>query len=292
MYKANKKYKINSDKSGKYNYYHKNYHNTLFPRKKGGLDIFFRQFSWKLKLALLILNICFIALFYCFFYSKYFLIKHINIEGTKKINTNQISDLVWQQSQTNIWILLPQKNLISFSKKQLIQKISSIYNLTALEIEKKYPDIINIKIKEKDNFAIWQEGAELYYIDTEGAIINNLELSELASTSYPIIFNKGNPRVRDKQIELEKDNFNFINNLNNQFKSYKGKMDINRFIIDNEENVVKISLKQGPELIFNTKLDIEIQLNKLVALVNKKSEEDLSKILYINLKYEDKIYYQ
>ncbi len=292
MISSTKKYKINSSKSSRFNYYRKDYHNPLFPRNKKNISGFSANLNWKIKLIIFILIIFSGTTFYWLFFSDYFEIKYINISGTKKISLQEINDLAWNQTQINFLLLLPQKNLISFNKNQLNQKILSVYNLKNLEIKKKLPGTINVKLTEKDNFAVWQEGSNLFFIDSEGAIIDTLLPNELASTTYPLIFNRGDARIKDRQVELGKEALYYINTLNNQFKIYAGKMDINRFVIDNEEGVVKINLKQGPELIFNTKTEIERQLTRLNALISETFHDDISKILYINLKYGDKIYYQ
>lgn len=236
--------------------------------------------------------ICGFVWFFCF--SPYFNIEMINAAGAEKISFREIEDFAWQQTEQRRLLLGSQKNLFLFDDDKLAENLNKLYCFDDLKIEKKFPDKLIINLKEKTYSAIWRESStdKYYYIDSEGNIIDETNPLEIKNKNYPLIDHIGENAIADRKIEKQNDNIDYIVRLFDKFKKEKPGFTIERFIIDNEINTVKIKINQGTEIYFNTKEDMDKQINKLMIIITEKLKDNLNNKKYIDLRYGDRVYYQ
>lgn len=108
---------------------------------------------------------------------------------------------------------------------------------------------------------------------------------------YPIIENIAKIRVGEdkKQIKLDPEYIDFALKLYNDLTD-NSEFGLNRIILDEEYNTVKIKLNNGLDVYFSFKSDYLEQLSRFFAIKKEKSEELRGK-KYIDLRYGDKIFY-
>ncbi len=276
----------------KFNYRKKKYSNPFFQKRRKKIKLSY--FSWRLKLIVIeiIILICGVVWFFCF--APYFNIEMIEAAGAEKISIREIEDSAWRQTEQRRFLLGSQKNLFLFDADKLIKTLNERYCFDALKVEKKWPDKLIIDLKEKTYSAIWHESStdKYYYIDGEGNIINETNPLEIKNKNYPLIDNRRENAIADKKIEKQNDNIDYIVRLFDKFKKEKPGFTIERFIIDNEINTIKMSINQGTEIYFNTEEDMDKQIGKLMVIISEKLKDDLNNKKYIDLRYGDKVYYQ
>ncbi|RLC38474.1 hypothetical protein DRH27_02135 [Candidatus Falkowbacteria bacterium] len=280
-------------KKGKLSYSSKSYKNPFFSKKKRtSLRFSNYKFSLKTKLiagiasALIVLAVLFL------FYSNYFSIKKIVVQGGGRIDPAQIENMTWQQIDDNFLAIIPQKNLFLFSKKKLIKNLSNKYSFESLAISKKLPGSLEIKYKEKEYAIIWQENENYFYADDYGLIISEVNLLEISQKDYPIIKNDSGNFIMDKKITVENSLIEYAKQLFIKFKEYNSEFKIERFVLDSDVDTVKVTLESGPTIYFNTKEEIEKQISKLLVIKNEKLKEDYNSKTYIDVRYGDSVYYR
>ena len=275
----------------RFDYCKKKYSNPFFRGRKRK-KIKPKHLSWRIKLIIieLIILACGIIWFCCF--ANYFAIANINVSGAIKISAQDIKDLAWQQTKTRHWLVIPQKNLWLFNENKLTITLHERYFLDDLIIEKKSPDTLIIKFKEKIYSVIWQQDDKYYYVDTDGNVITETSAEEIEQKNYPLINYRGTEGIIDKKVENQKESINYIIELFNQFKNERHGFAIDCFIIDNEINTVKMIVQNGPEIYFNISEDAGKQITKLIVLINETLKDDFSSKQYIDLRYGDRVYYR
>lgn len=274
-------------------YIKKNYSNPFFREKRRrkikSLSILL---SWKHKLFLLELIIIIGGLAWFCFFSSYFTIDAVEVYGTEKIPSQEIEDLVWQQTKKRRYLFGLQKNLFLFDAGKLTEMLNQQYGLDELVISKKSFDTISINFKEKIYSAIWLEQEKYYYIDNQGSVISETNPLDIEQKNYPLIDYQGENRIMDKKIQDQEESINFITRLFSEFKKGKYGFKVERFIITSELNTVRMVVSEGPEILFNIKEDLDKQVNKLFILVNEKLKDDFKNKTYIDLKFGDRVYYR
>ena len=276
----------------KINYYKKNYSNPFFRGKKRK-QLKLSPLSWRVKL--IIAEIIVLAggiAWFCFF-SSYFTINLVSVFGAEKVSTEEIKNLAWQQAKSRRFLFGSQKNLILFSADKLTKTLNEQYYFDNLVVQKKLPDAISIKFKEKIYSAVWHQSDKYYYIDSAGSIIAETNPLEIKQKNYPLIDYLGDIEILDKKIKDDNEKIKYIIQLFNEFKYKKpAGFEIERFIINNEVNTIKMIIIGGPEIYFNITADLKKQIDKLLVIINEKLKDEFSKKTYIDLRYGDRVYYR
>ncbi|MFH1233760.1 MAG: hypothetical protein V1649_03895 [Patescibacteria group bacterium] len=266
----------------------KKYINPYFQKKRKSL-IKIPVYSWRVKIIILLIFIAIIGLTWFIFFTKIFYIKEITVKGAIKISVEEIKTFALEQTKAN-WSR--GGNIFLFSKNDLIKKINEKYNLDNLLIEKRLPDKLIISFKEKQQSIVWFEADKYYYADTIGNIINEVDPLNISQEDIPLINNNGHIKIIDKKIEISQNKIKFISNLFFEFKEKKHNFEIEKFVVNNEENTVGLKIIGGPIIYFNTEDNLSKQIGKLTALISQKLKDDFIKKSYIDLRYGDKVYYR
>lgn len=273
-------------------YRRKKYSNPFFQKKRKKIKLSY--FSRRLKLIIMEIAvlICGLVWFCCF--SPYFNIEMISAAGAEKISVREIEDLAWRQTERRRLLLGSQKNLFFFDLGELVETLNERYCFNALKVEKQWPDKLAIILKEKTYSAIWRESStdKYYYIDLEGNIIDETNALEIKNKNYPLIDNRRENTIAGGKIEKHNDNIDYIVRLFDKFKKENPGFAIERFIIDDEINTIKMNINQGTEIYFNTEEDMDKQISKLTVIIAEKLKDDLNNKKYIDLRYGDRVYYQ
>ena len=286
----------------KFDYHKKDYSNPFFRHKKR-IKIKSPSLTWRVKLIIfeIIILISGIIWFCCF--STYFAISAVDVIGAEKISIQDIKDLSRQQTEHRRFLFGSQKNLFFLNADELIKTLNEQYCLDNIVIKKKLPDTLIIEFREKIYSVIWHQSDKYYYIDEAGNIISETNPLEIKQKNYPLIDYQGGSEIIGNKIKDQDDKINFIIQLFNKFKftplrrnfgtvQTEHEFKIERFIIDNELNTVKMIINQGPEVYFNTREDLEKQVTKLSVLINEKLKDDFYEKIYIDLRYGDRVYYR
>jgi len=269
----------------KKDYQRKQLENPFFRRnKKGSCSRYLKIFLW--LGAMLI-----IFLFWLLFSSSLFKLKNIEITGLSRINNSELEQIVYNQSAKKTWIFFNQDNLFLFDREEVITAINNKYNFASLEINKRLPNKLNIEVGERPYSFIFQQGSSLYYASNDAFIISESAVTEEDKQKYLILENKsaenlikGNNKISISDVLLS-----FMMNLNSKLSLYPD-LGIERFVIDQESNTIKVKFKDGPFVYFSTKNDVAEQVERLVLVKKEKISDTYSKTSYIDLRYGNKVF--
>jgi len=227
------------------------------------------------------------------FYSSYFKIEIINIEGNYGAADREVLNLIANTLDKNKALILPQDNYFLLSKKYLKKEFQKIYLLSELEIVKDFPSTINITISEKTGQSILISNEQMYLIDPSGEAVRVIPANNLNESKISVIYDLSNTPIEVGQNALELKTLELINSIQISLRELNlSLIEIDYFKIDSPKvNYVKLVTKKGFEIHFNTLLPLEKQIYKLQKSLEA-GKIDLNKILYINLRISDQVIYK
>ena len=282
-----------SKKRKKFDYSKKKYSNPFFQSKRRiKINTYAPAWSWRVKLIIIIIVMAVLGFIWFFYSSSFFNIKSVTISGNNRIQSFEIEELFWEQADKRRFLLGSQRNINLFNENKFINTLNQLYNFENLSVKKNLPGDVIVSLEEKNYSLIWLESDNYYYIDESGSIISQIDLLEIKQKNYPLIENRGEIKVFEKNIKIDVVELNFIVKLFNEFKKDYKNYKIDRFILDNDINTIKLALIDGPLIYFNTKEDVNKQTDKLSVIINEKLKDNFLNKIYIDLRYGDRVYYR
>lgn len=280
----NKTYK----KFRKFDYSKKKLENPFFKRK----EKISKKSSLKVKIiiTLIILFICFV--FWLFYFSTFLRITEINIEGLGRVPNEEVYLLTNEQLKTRRYLILPQNNLLLFDDQGFSQLLKDKYRFEEIIINKNWPQKLEIKIKEKPFACVWNELDKYYYADSDGFVLEEINLLNIKKKKYPLIRNESEQKISDYKIQVDKKYIEYAQELFEKLGDKSLGINIEKFIIDENIDTIKIETEEGVKISFNTKGDIDKQIEKLIIVKREKLKDDFADKEYIDLRFGDKVYYQ
>lgn len=249
-------------------------------------------FSWKTKLLCLLLSAGLGAAGWAAAWSPWLAVTDLAVTVPDKIDQNEVSALVWQQAGSRRFGLIPQRNLPLLDTKNLRTNLESKYVLGGLEIKRRWPHRLEVKLLAKDYHFAWQENGAYYLVNRYDYRAAPSNEEEAKSRGLPIIDNLGQPCVVDGRLQSEQDKAAAIINISDRIKSKSDRLGISRFEVNNQSAASFQAVTAGPRLIFNIREDFDRQLVKYETVLAQGQKNGLAQKKYIDLRFGDKVYYQ
>jgi len=280
----NKTYK----KLRKFDYSKKKLENPFFKRK----EKISRKSGFKLKIIIGFIVIFICLVFYFFYFSTFLRITEISIEGLGRVSNEEVYSLTGDQIKTRRFFVLPQKNLLLFDDEGFSSLLLNKYRFEEVVVNKDWPNKLEIKIMEKPFAYVWNEQDKYYYADTDGFVLEEINPLDIKKKEHPLICNESDKKISDFKIQVEKEYMEYAKVLFDKLADPSLDINIERFIIDNDLDTIKIETKEGVKISFSTKGDFDKQIEKLIIVKTEKLKDDFATKKYIDLRFGDKVYYQ
>jgi len=257
----------------KYKQYRKPY------RVKKKRPIYKNRFFWLGILFLIFVS----SVFYFLFFFNFFQVKNINIEGVNKVPTDSVRFLAESKLENKI-LFFSTKSIFLINSGDIKGNILSDFpQISKVEVRRKLPDIIDIKISERVGQAAWCRDEKCFSLDNEGVIFE--EIFDIASNTVKIRGGAGDKpdlKLGDKITDKEK--LNQIFYLESKLKDRLKISLVEIYIISDERLNVKTT--EGWDIYFNSKEDLNWQMDKLSAVLDKEIPlEKREKLEYVELRF-------
>ena len=225
------------------------------------------------------------------------MIDNVVINGSQKIAERKIYDIIEKQLAQRRLGIFSQQNIFAFSKRQAKKEILKNFFVAELVIKKKLPRTIQISFNENTPVAVWAEGEEYYYINSDLTILSSVENLELNANNLIILKNAlAESQIKTagiiKKVGIEKKYLDICLSLKQKLAAAQIEID-NNCEINGLEAKVQVKANNGPKIYFSADVALDKQLEKLSSLLAAKITPDvLTKLEYIDLRFGDKIYYK
>ncbi len=269
----------------KKDYQSKNLHNPFFHKKAKAVN----PHRWKWILSAIILVILFMIWF--IFAAPLWRIQEVRVSGLTRLGSAELETIIWNETNNRRGLFFHESNIFLFRREAIIKNIVATYNFSGAEITKKWPHTLELKVIERPYAFIFQEGNAYYYASADAFIIKEPAVSEEDKKKYFILENKnsGTLVTMNEKINIKDDYLSFIFDLNQRLAAYP-ELPVERFIIDQEFNTVKVKFVSGPVVFFKIQEGTDVQVNRLLLVKREKIKDNFSKTNYIDLRYGDKIF--
>jgi cell division septal protein FtsQ len=247
--------------------------------------------------------------YFCFFFilittiflilqSKYLTIKKITIqfESDKnfyQISENQILKEVEELLKGKTLLIFPKNTLFTLPKKEIKNKLLQIKEIKIVKIEKKWPNQLIINLFENEPLAIISIlGDKNYFLGSNlELILDQFNILRRLNLALPIIYDKTKiPLEREKLIEIYKKAYYLAK------EKFKDDIFFKEIEINTDSGVIEFKALSNENWIayfvplenFNQ----QIENLKLVLKNYFKEKEKRKDLKYIDLRFENRIYYK
>lgn len=235
---------------------------------------------------------------YLFLFLPNLQIGKISVSGANKANTEAIENIGWQYVTKKIVKIgdweLASKSIFLVDVNEIKNKVlNSDAVIENVIVEKKWPDKIDIKIKEREQVAVFCEGERCFHIDASGVIFD--ELATKPESGF-IVRQSQNDQTADLSLGSSVMSGSLITSIYQIEKNLK-----DNFQIDLKEALIStptrlnVTTGEGWQIFFDTdqNADISNQLTKLNLLLKQEINSETRQTLeYIDLRFEGRAYYK
>lgn len=244
-------------------------------------------------LALLVCAI--FAWLYFLFFSSYFSLKIIEINGTYQIKPKNLEDLIVTHKQLSRFYLLPQDNIFLFNAAALKEQINAAYILDELLIKKQLPNTLRISLKEKIATLLWQKKDRAFLIDYQGIALKELTKEEaeaaLKERGIPAIIDETPEEVVLNEKVAPKDALKQLITLIEGLREELGGAVKAYTFYSRLPLQARVIMDKGWMLYFLLDQTVETQIVRLQTLLKEKIPNP-DQLRYIDLRFGEKIFYQ
>jgi hypothetical protein len=258
------------------------------PKKRG----VFSRFLFRL-LFVGFLGIC----AYLFFFSTFLDISKMIIQGNQDISNVEISKVVEKSIEGNYLKYLPKKNFFLVSEKNIGSAVKNNFNrLEVSSIEKKFPDMIFVKVVERKAKLVWCSAGVCYFADRSGLVYGGANETEenLRAANFLVVVDDSAIPVDMGKTKINPDFIGYIEAVNARMRddlkvepsaSYHtpgiASQEVN--VMTSEEWTLKISSEYSTE-----------EAKKIIQTLFEKdlTEETRKNLDYLDLRVNGKIYYK
>jgi len=247
-------------------------------RIKKKKPIFRSRFFW---LGILIFVVIF-GIFYSICFLSFFQIKEIKISGNQKVPTGDLENIIQNQIVRNLFfsqtksIFLVNLNII---KAAALEKFPQ---LAKINLKRSFPDTMLIEIEERKPIAIFCQKENYFFIDGEGIIFEEVSEADPQWLQIKNLTLTTDLKTGEEAIKKEK---------LSQVLEIKSKLGENLKILLTEVSIIseeRLNAKtsEGWEIYFNLESDLNWQLTKLGAVLEKEiPPEKRENLEYIDLRF-------
>lgn len=257
---------------------------SLGPKKK----------FWNRPLFWIILGLLaiIVILYFILFYSK-FQVKNIEISGNEKIKIEDIKNIVLNNLDKKIITTgifnISSKSAFIVDTNTISKNILNTFpKIETIKVQKKLPNSITLKVKERQPFAIFCQNAEkCFSIDQNGIIFE--QLKDIPQNMIIISKEQTDKDVFTGENVVDKNIIDGISKVENNLK--------NNFQVDIKEvfvsNPLIFTTSETWQIYFDPNENMDLQIIKMNALLKDEiTQETRKKLQYIYLQYQDRAYYK
>jgi len=239
------------------------------------------QVNKQTRAITLIIVFIVIALLSFFLFSKIWYIQNILIKTNGLLNKISVEKILLKQLQERRWYVFKQDHIIFLDTNRVKELINQQIITEAITISYDWHGTLTLNFNEKPVAFIVKNFDKYFGIDSEGVITKEMDGSKLPPNSTIIETNYSNISMKSKVLDSEKISLLFTNDLYKKF---------NKVVLDvNQPQTIIFYNSDGGEVLMNINDQYLNQFKRLQEFLNKKQ---LNKYQKVDLRFNDKIYYQ
>ncbi|HPN67694.1 MAG TPA: FtsQ-type POTRA domain-containing protein [bacterium] len=241
--------------------------------KKGG--------AWRFWLLISVLLLMLFGVVYLLFFSDYFKIKIINIDGAGEEMQNEIKEMLSWETEY----------MILFNNNAFRDEINNKWNdFAVVEVQKQYPNTISVTLVPEVPKVIWHSGNKLFLVNDKGMVLGGIEEPERLAkyNNLPVVDDLSGLSFEKGDRVVGGDFVTFLDSVKNGIENSVRKQ-IEAFVVAETTFELRVKMKDGYVIYFDALRDPQTQVEKLNLFLKD------GKVLfneYIDLRVPGKVYYK
>lgn len=241
-----------------------------------------------------------IAAFVAFFYIPYFRIKIVSISGLETLRSSEIEKSIRDfVSGREFWVL-PRSSIFILSEDMIISHLAKNFPKLfkiSMKVEGLYPAALAVSVKERTTWAVVCSSATLatsqnncFYASSDGFLFG-----PAPKESGSLFLHIQDERTENYDVGnhfLDGSELNRINIILERIKATTGKSVDEITVKKNEIFYYEATNDAGWKIIFDSKTDPKRTGENFALAYKNTLGEDLSKVDYIDLRFENRIFYK
>lgn len=234
---------------------------------------------------------------YVFLFSEFLKVENISVEGAVELQGKELGDVIAGKYDGNYLNFLPKNNYLLVSSKKIEELLlDSFKKIKSVEVERKFPNQIGIKIQERKSLLIWCSGDRCFMVDDDGNAYMEADFSsrQIQENHLIRIVEDDGKAVWIGEQVMDGSVARFYLELRDAFKEKAGLALGEEFHISSrlaEDVTAKAEI--GFDILVNFSIPAERSALLMKTFLDKQYKGgDLANLAYVDLRVENKIFYK
>jgi cell division septal protein FtsQ len=229
------------------------------------------------------------GLFYFLFYSPYFELKEISVNGLQQINPETMKEMIDEYRIERHWLIFSHNCYWFFDKDELAKKITEKYWIDYIDMKKLWPNRIIIDVGERESAVNWLSGDKCYRLDLTATAIEFCE----AGSALMTIKDLNEMPVEIGKSPLSEDLLEQLIRIDQSLKMIAANYHFKISNYEIKDKSLEVKIADGFSVFFNLAQSDYQQIERLELLMKQNDVlENLAKLQYIDLRFGEKLFYK
>lgn len=230
-------------------------------------------------------------------FSSLMQIERVEIRGVQSLAVAGIEEKVFEFIDQKAWLVLSGRNYFIFSSDKLASQLQSDFKrIRHVEVIRRFPDRLEIAIEERRAVFVWCSRDSCYLVDEEGLPYQeaDFESAEIRENNLIVVKNESGQAVEEGRQILSPESIDFLLNIGSGISEETGIGVKDTFSTPSpvSGDFLADSI-EGWKIYLNQSLGVDKTVDMLKVVLEKNIRpEDRSKLEYIDLRTENKVYYR
>ena len=132
------------------------------------------QTKTRLVLLLGIFFVCIFGIVGILLYHPFFRVSQIKVSGLERINQEAFLSAAEGIMDYNVFFILPKSSFLMVDKTELEVILSEKFPIAEITIEKTFPDLLNVSVKEEISSVIYDDTRTYSFIGLDGTVVETI----------------------------------------------------------------------------------------------------------------------
>lgn len=229
-----------------------------------------------------------------FAYSPIFTIKNIVVNNIEfKPTEDRLREILREAMSKKRWYILPQSNLVFFSKKRAQNILASEFYIEDVTFSRHWPNVLKVNVANNVIVSIWQASNGEFLMDRRGMLVQQLSEVSADTSSLPLIYEQNSPARNLGDSVISADLAIFIDRLYDKWKSDLPNLLPQKILVDSESlPTIQAYMTDGWYVNISAESTAEPQVESLKRLMEERIKDDRSKLQYIDVRFGNRLYFK
>ena len=234
---------------------------------------------------------------YVLFFSSFLEIRKVRLVGISELNYGDVYGKIDELLAKKDFNFVSRKNFILFPSEKIKSELKNTFKkISEVRIEKIFPDSVVVEIVERKALLMWCSAGPCYVVDENGYayVWADFESEEVKQNNLlSVIDNSGKPVAVGEKV-LDGDYIKFVISLKDKLENETGIKINNEYGTQSKiAQEVRVKTEEGWGIFFSSNLSMEDSIQTLETFLEKEmADKDKSKLEYVDLRAENKVYYK